>query len=176
VSAKKDDETSAGQKAPLFTDEELVAFCGINCKECRARSERRLQLAKLFKASLQELPLDLFKEILPPFRNIDQVMTFLEFLPQLSGTQTCCTSTKEPCGNPTCEIRTCVRNKGYRTCAECAEYRTCSKLDFLKPHHVTLLSDLDFIKKNGFDQYVNEVVAKSKAKPVIFRLNVRGKE
>ena len=167
MTAKKADETSAGQKAPLFSDEELVAFCGINCKDCRARSERRLRLAKLFKASLQELPLDLFKEILPPFKNVDQVMEFLEFLPQLSGTQTCCISTKEPCGNPTCKIRTCVRNKGYRTCAECAEYRTCSKLDFLKPHHATLLSDLDFIKKNGFDQYVNEEVAKYKAKPVI---------
>jgi hypothetical protein len=167
VAAKKADETSAGQKASLFSDEELVAFCGINCKDCRARSERRLRLAKLFKASLQELPLDLFKEILPPFKNIDQVMGLLEFLPQLSGTQTCCTSTKEPCGNPTCEIRTCVRKKGYRTCAECTEYRTCSKLDFLKANHATLLSDLDFIKKNGFDQYVNEVVAKYKAKPLI---------
>ncbi len=167
MAVKKADEKSAGQKASQFSDEDLVAFCGINCKDCRARSERRLQLAKLFKASLQELPLDLFKEILPPFKNIDQVMRFLEFLPQLSGTQTCCTSTKEPCGNPTCEIRACAISKGYRTCAGCVEYRTCSKLDFLKPHHATLLSDLDFIKKNGFDQYVNEVVAKYKAKPVI---------
>ncbi len=167
MAAKKADETSEGQKASPFSNEELVAFCGINCKDCRTRSERRLQLAKMFKASLQELPLDLFKEILPPFKNIDQVMEFLEFFPQLSGTQTCCTSAKEPCGNPTCEIRTCVRNKGYRTCAECAEYRTCSKLDFLKPHHATLLSDLDFIEKNGFDQYVNEVVARYKAQPVI---------
>jgi hypothetical protein len=41
---KKTDERSAKQKAPLFSDEELVAFCGINCKDCKARSERRLQL------------------------------------------------------------------------------------------------------------------------------------
>ena len=167
MAVKKTGGTSAKQKTSPFSDEELVAYCGINCKDCRARSERRLQLAKLFKASLQELPLDLFKEILPPFKNVDQVMRFLEFLPQLSGTQTCCTSTKETCGNPTCEIRTCVRNKGYRTCAECTEYRTCSKLDFLKPHHATLLSDLDFIKKSGFDQYVAEIIAKYKLKPII---------
>lgn len=165
--AKKTGERSAKKKASLFSDEELVAFCGINCKDCKARSERRLQLAKLFKESLQELPLDLFKEILPPFKKVDQVMEFLEFLPQLGGIQTCCTSTKEPCGNPTCEIRTCVRNKGYRTCAECIEYKTCLKLDFLKPHHSTLLSDLDFIKKNGFDQYVEQIIAKYKVKPII---------
>jgi len=164
---KKPDKASTKQKVPAFSDEELVAFCGINCKDCKARSERRLQLAKLFKESLQELPLDLFKQILPPFKNVDQVMVFLEFFPQLGGMQTCCTSTSEPCGNPTCEIRICVKNNGYRTCAECTEYRTCSKLDFLKPHHATLLSDLDFIKKNGFDQYVDEVIAKYKLKPII---------
>lgn len=167
MGAKKNGERSAKQKASLFSDEELVAFCGINCKDCRARSERRLKLAKLFKESLQELPLDLFKEILPPFKKVDQVMEFLEFFPRLGGTQTCCTSIKEPCGNPACEIRICVKNKGYRTCAECTEYRTCSKLDFLKPYHTTLLSDLDFIKKSGFDQYVGEIIAKYKARPVI---------
>ncbi len=129
--------------------------------------ERRLQLAKLFKESLQELPSDLFKEVLPAFKRVDQVMEFLEFLHQLGGMQTCCTSTREPCGNPACEIRACARSKGYRTCAECVEHKTCSKLDFLKPHHSTLLSDLDFIKKNGFDQYVDQIVAKYKAKPII---------
>ena len=88
VVAKKTAKNSAKKKASLFSDEELVAFCGINCKDCKARSERRLQLAKLFKESLQELPLDIFKEILPPFKKVDQVMEFIEFLPQLGGIQT----------------------------------------------------------------------------------------
>ena len=166
MAAKKGDKSVADRNTS-FSDGELVAFCGINCKDCRARSEQRMHLAKLFKLSLQELPLDLFKQVLPPFKNIDQVIEFLDFLPQLRGTQTCCTSAKEPCGNPTCEIRTCVKNKGYRTCAECAEYRTCTKLNFLKPHHASLLSDLDLIKQNGFDGYVNEVVANYRAKPVV---------
>jgi hypothetical protein len=96
-------------------------------------------------------------------------MEFLSFLPQLYGTKTCCTSTKEPCGNPTCEIRICAKKSGYRTCAECTVYRTCSKLDFLKPHHASLLSDLDFIKKKGFDNYVEEIVAKYKLKPITIR-------
>jgi hypothetical protein len=157
---------SAKQKQATFSDEEMVAFCGINCKNCRARSERRMQLAKSFKESLQELPLDFFKQILPPFKNIDQVIEFLDFLPQLYGTQTCCTSTKQPCGNPVCEIRICAKKSGYRTCAECTLYSTCSKLDFLKPHHATLLSDLDFIKEKGFDKYVGEIIAKYKLKPI----------
>ncbi len=165
VTDKNPDQSSAKQK--VFSDEELVAFCGINCKICKARSERRIQLATLFKEALQELPLDMFKEIFPSFKNIDQVMEFLDFLPQTFGTQTCCTSTSEPCGDPTCKIRICVKNKGYRTCAECTEYTTCTKLDFLKLHHSTLLSDLYFIKEKGLDQYVDEIIAKYKLKPII---------
>ncbi|MGB9842248.1 MAG: DUF3795 domain-containing protein [Candidatus Bathyarchaeales archaeon] len=160
-------DNKKSRKKPAFSDAELVAYCGINCKDCKARSEQRLQLAKLFKESLQELPLDIFRETFPAFKNIDQVMEFLEFLPQLGGMQTCCTSTSEPCGDPNCEIRACVKNSGYRTCAECAAYRNCARLDFLKPHHPTLLADLDFIEKNGFNQYVTEIIAKQKVKPII---------
>jgi hypothetical protein len=150
-----------------FSDEELVAYCGINCKNCKARSKRRIELAKSFKESLQELPLELFSQILPPYKNIKQVMDFLEFFPQMGQMQTCCTSEKSPCGNPSCEIRNCVRNKGFRTCAECTDYRTCSKLDFLKPHHETLMPDLDLIKEKGLNHYVNEKVAKFKLKPLV---------
>jgi hypothetical protein len=32
---------------------------------------------------------------------------------------------------------------------------------------VTLLSDLDFIKANGFNQYADEIIAKYKLKPII---------
>ncbi|MEM2108568.1 MAG: DUF3795 domain-containing protein [Candidatus Bathyarchaeia archaeon] len=160
-------DNKKSRKKLAFSDAELVAYCGINCKDCTARSERRLQLAKLFKESLQELPLDIFREAFPAFKNIDQVMEFLEFLPQLGGMQTCCTSISEPCGDPNCEIRACIKNSGYRTCSECAAYGNCVRLDFLKPHHPTLLADLDFIKEKGFDQYVTEIVAKHKLKPII---------
>lgn len=155
------------QNVSKFSNEELVAYCGINCKDYKARSKRRIELAKLFKESLQELPLELFSEILPPFKNITQVMDFLEFLPQMGQAQTCCTSEKMPCGNPDCEIRICVKNKSLRTCVECTNYPACSKLDFLKPHHETLISDLDLIKEEGLDYYVNEIVAKSKLEPII---------
>jgi hypothetical protein len=41
------------QDVSEFSDEELVAYCGINCKDCKARSKRRVELAKLFKESLR---------------------------------------------------------------------------------------------------------------------------
>ena len=155
------------KEIPDYSDEMLVAFCGINCRGCKERSKQRMNLGKSFKASLQELPLDLFKEVLPQFKSIDQVMTFIDFLPQLTVMQTCCTYTAEPCGDPNCEIRICVKNKGYRTCAECTDYKICSKLDFLKPHHETLISDLNLIKEHGFEQYVDEVIAKFRLDPVV---------
>jgi len=156
---------------PGYFDAELVAYCGINCKNCRAKGQQRLQLAIKLKESLQELPLDLFSQILPPFKNIKQVMEFLESFPQIEGLggQTCCTAKSSPCGNPSCGIRTCVKAKGIRTCAECGDYQTCSKLDFLKPFHTTLIKDLDSIKERGFDQYVNDVIAKSKLEQITIR-------
>lgn len=150
-----------------YSDQELVAHCGVNCKDCKAHSKRLIELATLLKQSLQELPLELFRENLPPFKNINQVIDFLEFLPQMGQAQTSCTSEKTPCGNLNCEIRICVKNNRFRTCAECEEYPTCSKLDFLKPHHETLISDLDLIHKHGFEFYVNEIVAKFKLEPLV---------
>ncbi len=161
-------KVAASKAAAGFTDAQLVAFCGINCKDCKARSERRLQLSQKFKESLQELPLDLFSQILPPFKNVKQVVEFLEFFPHM-GSQSCCTDAASPCGNPMCEIRTCVKGKGFRTCAECSDYSKCSKLDFLKPHHPTLIADLDSIKEKGFDHYVNEVISKSKLEPITIK-------
>jgi hypothetical protein len=148
------------------SDKELVAYCGINCKECKARAKRRGDLAALLKDTLQELPLELFREVFPPFKPIREVMAFLEFLPQMSAMQTCCTSKENPCGDPDCEIRICVKEKDVRTCAECGEYVTCAKLDFLKPGHKTLIADLDFIKEKGFDNYVKEVIRNYKIEPI----------
>ncbi len=168
--AKKQPAKKKGeQQIPVsYSDAELVGFCGINCKVCLAKGHQRQELANKLKESLQELPLDLFSQIMPPFKNIKQVMEFLEFLPHMGG-QTCCTDKASPCGNPTCEIRSCVKSKGFKTCAECADYRTCSKLDFLKPFHASLIADLDSIKEKGLDQYVDDVISKSKLEPITIR-------
>lgn len=149
-----------------YSDEQLVAYCGINCKECKARSRRRVELGVKFKESLEELPLEIFSQILLPFKNIQVVMDFLESLPQI-GSQTCCTDKEMPCGNPACEIRACSQEQGFRTCAECAEHSTCSKLDFLKPHHPTLMSDLQLIEEKNLDYYINEVVGKFQLNRII---------
>ncbi|HME51457.1 MAG TPA: DUF3795 domain-containing protein [Candidatus Lokiarchaeia archaeon] len=149
-----------------YSDAQLVAYCGINCKECKMHTRRRVELGTKFMEALQELPLEIFSQILPPFKNIQVVMDFLESLPQI-GSQTCCTDEKLPCGNPACEIRACVKDQGFRTCGECTGYRTCSKLNFLKPHHPTLMFDLQLIEEKGLEHYVNEVVSKFQLNQII---------
>jgi hypothetical protein len=168
--AKKQTAKQKGeQNLPLgYSDAELVGFCGINCKTCRAKGQQRQKLAGKLKESLQELPLDLFSQILPPFKNIKQVMEFLDFLPHMGG-QTCCTAETSPCGDPSCGIRNCVKKKGFKTCAECTGYPTCAKLDFLKPFHASLITDLGLIKEKGLDQYVDDVISKSKLDPITIR-------
>ena len=100
------------------------------------------------------------------YRTIDKVMKFLDTFGNFTAMQTCCTYKVHPCGDPNCQIRVCVKEKEYRTCAECSDYQTCSKLDFLKPHHKTLISDLDYIKENGFDKYSKEIVGKFQLPPI----------
>ena len=150
-----------------YTSEDLVAYCGINCKECRMINNQRVKLAIKFKESLDELPLEMFKKQIPQYKNVDEVLEFLTFFKLMGGSQTCCTDNKEPCGNPMCQIRICVKEKGIRTCAECKDYKTCSKLDFLKPTHKTLIEDLDIIKIKGLDYYIEEKVKKFELKPLI---------
>ena len=147
-------------------DEQLVGYCSLNCKSCLSRSKRRKELGILFKVSLQDLPLEFYSHIFPPFKNIKQVMNFLEFLPQMGQGQICCTSEKMPCKTP-CEVRICVKKKSLRTCAECTDYSTCSKLAHVALRHETLLSDLDLIKEKGLDYYVKEIVAKYQLKPIL---------
>jgi hypothetical protein len=43
LTAKKAGGTSTKQKAAPFSNKELVAYCGINCKDCRTRSEQKIQ-------------------------------------------------------------------------------------------------------------------------------------
>jgi hypothetical protein len=119
------------------------------------------------KDALQELPLELFRDVFPPFKPITEVMSFLEFLSMMASMQTCCTSKEHPCGDPDCQIRICAREKDVRTCVECDEdYKTCVKLDFLKPGHKTLIDDLNHIKEKGFDTYVSDVIQKFKMKQI----------
>ncbi|NHI93538.1 MAG: DUF3795 domain-containing protein [Candidatus Lokiarchaeota archaeon] len=149
-----------------FSDEELLAYCGINCKECKSLSNRRLTLAKLFKESLEELPLDIFRKIVPIFKDVDTVLGFLTGFTQFMTYQTCCTASGFPCGKPDCEIRICVKEKGIRTCADCVDYVACTKLDFLKPHHVTLIQDLDEIKEKGVEKYIEGKIKPFKLQPI----------
>lgn len=125
----KEDTIKKNQK---YFDEELIAPCGNNCKNCILRSERRVKLAKLFKESLEELPLDLFEKIMPIFKDIKKVMAFLEDFSIMYPTQICTVSKENPCGNPSCWIRLCVQEKGFRTCSECGRNVSCSKLGILK--------------------------------------------
>ena len=149
-----------------FSNKELLAYCGINCKECKLISNRRMILAKLFKESLEELPLDVFKKMVPIFKDVDTVLAFLKDFSEFMTYQTCCTASGFPCGKPDCEIRICVKEKGMRTCVDCGEYKNCTKLNFLKPHHKTLLQDLDEIKDKGIDKYVEEKIKPFKLEPI----------
>ena len=90
--------------------EKLISCCGLNCATCDARiatvandNEMRIQTAEVWKVQYNA--------------------------PDLTPEMINCTGCREPgvkfrfCEH--CEIRNCVKSKGFQTCAECDILLTC---------------------------------------------------
>ncbi len=96
---------------------DLIACCGINCEECEAR------IATVTgDDALREIVAAKWSEMYQA--------------PGMVAAAINCTGCRMPgvkfahCES-TCEIRRCVRNKGYATCAECPEMDVCPIVGFL---------------------------------------------
>ena len=107
--------------------EKLISCCGLNCATCDARIatiENDDELRKATAASWQKL------------YNI----------PELPFNSINCAGCREEgvkfahCN--TCEIRNCVKQKGYETCGNCAEMETCVIVSMIHKHMPDAISNL----------------------------------
>ena len=91
--------------------EKLIACCGLNCATCDAR----IATVKI-DDELRKVTAEKWK----------QMYGAAELTPEMIN----CTGCREPgvkfshCNE--CEIRNCVKAKGYDTCGECKELETCT--------------------------------------------------
>ena len=56
-----------------------------------------------------------------------------------------------------CRFRTCTREKGLNFCYSCADYSCQDIHGFMNdewPHHWTMETNLEFIKKNGLEKWL----------------------
>ena len=91
--------------------EKLIACCGLNCATCDARIATIQNDDGLRKATVEKWKI-MYKAT--------------DLLPEMIN----CTGCREPgvkLGHCTvCEIRKCVKAKGYNTCGDCKEMEICN--------------------------------------------------
>jgi hypothetical protein len=91
--------------------EKLIACCGLNCATCDARIATIKNDDELRKATVEKWK---------------KMYNASDLTPEMIN----CTGCREPgvkfshCTE--CEIRNCVKTKGYDTCGECKELETCT--------------------------------------------------
>lgn len=110
--------------------EKLISCCGLNCVECDARIATVNNDDDLRKTTAEKWSVDFSA-------------------PDLTFTMINCTGCREPgvkfshCTD--CEIRNCVKAKGFETCGECSEMDTCTIVSAIHkyvPEAITNLRDL----------------------------------
>ena len=91
--------------------EKLIACCGLNCATCDARIATVKNDDELRKVTAEKWK---------------QMYSAADLTPEMIN----CTGCREPgvkfshCNE--CEIRNCVKAKGYDTCGDCNEMETCT--------------------------------------------------
>jgi hypothetical protein len=91
--------------------EKLIACCGLNCATCDARIATVKNDDELRKVTAEKWK---------------QMYSASDLTPEMIN----CTGCREPgikfshCAE--CEIRNCVKAKGYDTCGDCKEMETCT--------------------------------------------------
>ncbi len=106
--------------------EKVIACCGLDCATCDARiatlandDELRVQTAEKWK---------------------------VQFSPDITSGMINCTGCREPgakfshCGE--CEIRNCVKTKGFETCADCEKLEGCVLLKNIHQYVPEALANL----------------------------------
>jgi hypothetical protein len=91
--------------------EKLIACCGLNCATCDARIATISNDDELRKATAEKWKV--------AFNNPDLTYEMIN-----------CTGCREEgvkLGHcPECQVRNCVKAKGFETCADCSEMETCA--------------------------------------------------
>ena len=115
--------------------ETIIGACGLNCTQCKAYKATR----DYDVAAIERLAKEWSKQHGTKFQPKDVWCTG------------CMTSGERKCGwcADGCNIRACVRSKGFSTCADCGEY-ACDKLQkFFGPAECYAKTMLDALRKSA---------------------------
>lgn len=138
-------------------DTKLIAYCGLNCRDCHGFTGEIPDLARDLRKALRENRYDLFASFISTysfgkdFKEYDKCYKVLGAMVRFRCKKGC----KAGGGSPFCKIRKCALKKELDGCWECTEFETCKELKFLEPVHGDAhIKNLKNIKKNGKKEFV----------------------
>jgi hypothetical protein len=133
-------------------EENLIAYCGLYCKDCHGFNGKIPDLARDLRKELRDAKYDKFAGFISTysfgkdFKEYDTCYKVLGAMVKFRCKKGC----KNGGGSPFCNIRKCAQKKDLDGCWECTDFETCKKLDFLIPVHGNAhIKNLKNIKKNG---------------------------
>lgn len=139
----------------MIEKEDLLAFCGLYCKDCAGFTGEIVDTASKLKDTLTTYKFEqtasaLFSEQL---RDYDKFLDMLNFIITLKCEKVCRFRETTESG---CSIRKCCKDRKYYACYECEEYETCEKLKGLeKLHGDAYLKNIKQIREMGFENWIN---------------------
>jgi len=137
-------------------NENLIAYCGLYCKDCHGNNGKIPDLARDLRKELRKNNYDKFAAFISTysfgkdFKEYKTCYTVLGAMVKFRCKKGC----KNGGGSPFCKIRKCAEKKDFDGCWECKEFETCKKLDFLIPVHGNAhIKNLRTIKKKGKKEF-----------------------
>ncbi len=116
---------------------ELVAYCGLYCKDCIRYQNSIMEQAQVLLDALTESNFESYatikKNTNSTFENYDRFIEVLRGIAQLQCAYSC--RVADGCPSFDCQILRCCREKGYEGCWECKQLDACDKFEFLKALH-----------------------------------------
>ena len=139
-------------------DENLIAYCGLNCKDCHGYNGRIPNLARDLRKELRDAHYDKFAAFISQFSFGKDYKSYEECYKVLGAMVKfrCKKGCRAGGGSPFCKIRKCAQKKGFDGCWECLDFETCKELKFLENVHGDAhLKNLKNLKCKGKKSFVN---------------------
>ena len=138
-------------------DTNMIAYCGLYCKNCHGNNGRIPDLARDLRKELREAHYDKFAEFISTysfgkdFKNYEECYKVLGAMVKFRCKRGC----KNGGGSPFCKIRKCAQKKEIEGCWLCEAFKNCDKLDFLNlVHGDAHRKNLRTIKRKGKDDFM----------------------
>jgi len=143
--------------SPSDDQQELIAYCGLNCNDCHGYTGKIPNLARDLRKELRKAHYEKFAAFISTYsfgkdyKNYEECYKVLGAMVKFRCKKGC----RNGGGSPFCKIRKCAQKKGLEGCWECTDFETCTKLQFLENVHGDAhIRNLKIIKNKGKKEFM----------------------